>query len=160
MNSKLIVVIAWTLFLAIIIGCGGGGGSATTGTTGTTDGGGTGTRVSGTVVAQGTGAAVPGARVLFYNAAGVQIGMATTNNQGNFNALVPTSAARFHIDETSLGSSYYKAYTYQGLRYSMLIPACTAPLPTLTQDQTTPLPGPIQIPRTTGPPPPPPNGCG
>jgi hypothetical protein len=116
--------------------------------------------VSGRVVVDGTQSGIPGVIIGFYNSSGSEVARATTNISGNFSGQVPISARRWHVIPTSLTASYYKQYTYAGIRYSALVPTCTVPLPTLTAGVPYNLPGLVQIPSTTEPPPPPPNGCG
>lgn len=116
--------------------------------------------VTGKVVIDGTQAGIPNVIVTFYNAAGSEVARATTNAGGNFSGQVPITARRWHILASSLSSSYYKAYSYAGIRYSALVPTCTVPLPTLVAGTSYNLPGLIMVPNTAQPPPPPPNGCG
>lgn len=125
----------------IIIGCGGGGGG-----TGGSGGGSTG--------------GIQGVIVTFYDGAGTLIASATTDANGNFSAQVPTDARYFALDPTSINSnSYYRSYTYNGLRYTPLDDGCRTPLPDLPDGGVFTLVTNIVVPTLAGPPPPPPTGC-
>jgi len=80
-----LVIIASTLFLAFLIGCGGGGG-------GTTSGGGTTPTVSGTISGTAVKGPVSGATVTAFainnGVMGSQIGSGQTDGQGNFSMQV------------------------------------------------------------------------
>lgn len=115
--------------------------------------------VTGRVVQDGTTTGISGIQVAFYNSGGSELARTTTTVNGTFSTNVPTSAKRFHLVNSSIGSNWYKQYTYGSLRYSTLIESCTAPLPTLSAGQTSPLSSDIELQSTNDSPPPPPNGC-
>lgn len=87
------------------------------------------------------------------------VASATTIPTGHFSAAVPTGATRFHVRSNSISSAFYKQYTYNALRYTMLSSTCTAPLPGLALGAATPLVSNVVVAVASGPPPPPPNGC-
>lgn len=115
--------------------------------------------INGKVVDQDSQVGISGVNVVFLNNVGTIIAQYTTAANGTFRATVPVTAIRFHIVSASIPGTYYKAYEYNGKRYTALSSLCSAPLPTLTAGTTISLPTFIDVPPTTGPPPPPPNGC-
>ena len=119
----------------------------------------TSTRYQGFVYREGSTLGLAGVQVRFYNASGGTVTTTTTNSSGVFSVVVPTSAVRFHILNASVPAGYYKAYKYNGLRYTTLEVTCSAPLPPPIPGGTVNLPTAVTVPPTTGPPPPPPNGC-
>lgn len=115
--------------------------------------------VQGRLINQDSRAGVSGISIVFLNAGGTVIAQYTSGTSGNFSAIVPTTAKRFHLVDTSIPAGYYKAYEYNTKRYTALSSICSAPLPALTAGGTVTLPTVVEIPPTTSPPPPPPNGC-
>ncbi len=115
--------------------------------------------INGKVVDQDSQVGISGVNVVFLNNVGTIIAQYTTAANGTFRATVPVTAIRFHIVSASIPGTYYKAYEYNGKRYTALSSLCSAPLPTLTAGTTISLPTFIDVPPTSGPPPPPPNGC-
>lgn len=115
--------------------------------------------INGRVVNQQTGVGLPNITVVFYDNNVNAVAQYTSNSLGNFSGQVPISARRMHIANSSLGSNLYKAYEYNGLRFSTLVATCTATLPTLNAGATVTLPTNLEVPPTSAPPPPPPNGC-
>lgn len=115
--------------------------------------------INGRVINQQTGVGLPNIGVVFYDNANNAIAQYTTNVNGNFSGQVSILARRVHIANSTLGNNLYKAYEYDGLRFSTLVATCTAALPTLVAGSTVTLPTNFEIPPTSAPPPPPPNGC-
>jgi hypothetical protein len=114
--------------------------------------------VTGTVLNQTTVQGIGNVVVDFLQGA-ILVASTTTSGNGTFSVGVPPTANRFHIRSTSGLSLFYKQYTYNGKRYTMLDSSCSAPLPALTVGQVTPLTTSVLVPPSSGPPPPPPNGC-
>jgi hypothetical protein len=168
MVKQILAFFAISFFVVAIgfgTGCGGGGGSSSGGTTatGSTDGNTTSnptSSIQGQVVRAGSSIGIPGIRVVFYDASFNLVGEATTRSNGWFDANIPSSATRFHLDPNTISLSFYnRAYKYGTLWYSPLITTCTAPLPPITQGVLTTLPNnPIQVPLKSSVPPPP-SGC-
>lgn len=163
---KVAVLVGFFALAWALIGCGGGGSTTGGGTSGSCSpppaapvpGLAT---LTGRVVVDFTGLGVNGILIRFYNASAVQVGSVTTDSCGYFVATVPSNSVRFHLEPTSINASlYYRQFTYAAKRYAATISTCTAPLPALTDNTVTALPGgSIVLPSTAGPPPPPPNGC-
>lgn len=117
--------------------------------------------VSGRVI-DGYGNFGYGMRVDFFNSGSTLVGSSIVQGNGNFRAVVPTTAVSFQIRLSSIPSGYYKQYRYNSLWY---LPDgfCMAPLPALTAGNQTGI-GDILVPPTTNqgsslPPPPPPSAC-
>ena len=115
--------------------------------------------VSGRVLRSSSTTGIAGIVIEFRNAAGSVVAQVTTASCGDFGAAVPVTATRFHLQNGSVPSGFYKQYTYDTLRYTTVETTCSAPLPALSADTAAPLVTNITIPPTTQPPPPPPNGC-
>ena len=96
-------------------------------------------RVTGSVRTS-TGANAAGSTVSFY-AAGSTEALATVSAgaSGDYVAYVPSDAARFSVDATSVKSNglplYYNTYSFGSLNYDATLD-CTAPLPTLGSSTT------------------------
>ncbi len=162
MNSKLLtLLISIATSVVLIIGCGGGGGGGGTnsnGSNGSTNG--TTSGYSGRVVREDTLNGLANVKVQFKDAGGTILVTATTNSSGNFSIDVPSNAVRFHLQNSSLPTGYYKQFEYNSKRYTTLDTTCTAPLPTYVNGVRTPLLTSIVVSPQNLPPPPPPNGCG
>lgn len=102
------------------------------------------------------GVAVPFARVIFYDGSGSQVGASAAGLDGTFTASVPASAVTFNLDGSTLPSTatagqipsqaYYKIFDYGTGSYSVTAgAACGAPVPTLTNGQSTALPNTIIV---------------
>lgn len=89
------------------------------------------------------------------------VASATTIPTGHFMAAVPPAADFFSIRANSVSNAFYKSYTYDGLRYTMLTSpeVCRAPLPTLAVGTASAFSTNVVVAVASGPPPPPPNGC-
>lgn len=115
--------------------------------------------VSGKVLLEGTTTGISGITVQFFDRNNNVVAQKATGAGGAFSVSVPTTAVRFHLLASSINTAnYYESYTFNTIRYSPLIPTCTAPIPTLTAGGSVTL-NTISVPSTQGPPPPPPTGC-
>ncbi|HWA83107.1 MAG TPA: hypothetical protein VG820_06740 [Fimbriimonadaceae bacterium] len=115
--------------------------------------------VTGRVV-DGYGGAVYGVEIDFY-AGATLVGTAIAQGDGTFRASVPDTATLFEIKKSTIQAGYYKEYLYNNKWYLPSPSNCMAPLPSLTNGQTTALVGSVVIPPTSHngsslPPPPPP----
>jgi hypothetical protein len=115
--------------------------------------------VTGRVRRASSSLGIAGVVVEFRNAGGSVLATVTTPSSGNFSVAVPVEAVRFHLRNSSVPPGFYKQYQYNAKRYTTLDANCSAPLPPLSANVTTPLATDIVIPPTTQPPPPPPDGC-
>ena len=115
--------------------------------------------VTGRVVRQNTSQGLGNVVIEFRDGSGATVATATTNAFGYFGGGTPTTAVRFHVQNTTVPSGYYRQYLYNSLRYATTISTCSAPLPALAAGTNTALLTVIGIPVASGPPPPPPNGC-
>jgi len=114
------------------------------------------------------GNGVPDTRVLFYNAAGNQVGSAYASPEGSFRAAVGTDAVRFAIDLEVAdpvpggrpnATAYHRQFGYGDNEYLGNEPTCRAPLPALTEGATVSLTADVVPTLRTSSPPPPPSGC-
>jgi hypothetical protein len=87
------------------------------------------------------------------------VGTVSVTSTGYFAQGVSPAATRFHLATSPFPFGYYKQYTYNTKRYTVLQTTCTAPLPALSAGVGSSLVDSIRLPNTSGPPPPPPNGC-
>ncbi|MFQ3587717.1 MAG: hypothetical protein SNJ74_01185 [Fimbriimonadaceae bacterium] len=115
--------------------------------------------VTGRVVRSASTVGIANVVVRFYTSTGAQVGQATTNATGNFSAVLPTTATRFHVIDSAALAGFYRQYSFNSQSYSILIPDCRAPLPALTVGSSVSLPTTISLLPNSGPPPPPPSGC-
>ncbi len=88
-------------------------------------------RLTGQVVDGTTGLPILGAGVNFYNDAGQIVGSVTMPFQGFFHASVPLSTTRFQVVSDSLPATYWRSFTFNGLRYDAGSDDCRATLPAL-----------------------------
>lgn len=82
--------------------------------------------IRGTV--RSAGQPVAGVVVIFYNAADVEVGRATSLTNGQFTGYVPTTAVRMNLDVASLEGRWLKQWGYRGEVYQAgpTIPNCHA----------------------------------
>jgi len=155
--STIRVLLLFSGLLGVLWACGGGGGGGTT--IGGTVGGETGTRIAGRVVDDAAAGGVQLITVQFFNAAGTNVGQATTNATGNYQATVSQIPTRLHIQNGSINAGFYKQFFYRNKSYSTIISSCKALVGVpITVDVINTIPNLIMTPSST-PPPPPPNGC-
>jgi hypothetical protein len=102
-------------------------------------------RLSGSLI-DNNGLPVPFVQVIFFDAGHNQVGAATSQPDGSFNASLPTTAVRFNLKSSTVSTSaYYNSFEYGSGSYGPLIVGCDAPLPGLTNGATTPLPNTILL---------------
>lgn len=116
--------------------------------------------VTGRVV-DGYGNMLYGVEIDFYAPGNNLVGTAIAQGNGTFRASVPQTATLFEIKKSSIPVGYYKEYLYHSKWYLPSPSNCMAPLPALTNGQTTALLTDITIQPTSVngsslPPPPPP----
>lgn len=116
-------------------------------------------RVAGKLLNNG-GAGMRFSKVIFYNAAGTQVGSATTGVDGMFRGVVPTSATQFTLDieATDPTNLYYRQFSFGTDDFLMGEASCYAPLPALTTGAQASLSSLVLSAKSAGPPPPP-TGC-
>ena len=109
------------------------------------------------------GAGVSGVTVIYYNAAGTEIGRAKSATDGRLRFSIPTTATRFKLDFSAVdpgATKYVRQFAYNGIDYSTVISGCYATLPTLATGVTANLATEIVVYQViAGSPPPPPDGC-
>ncbi len=115
--------------------------------------------VTGRILRSGSSLGLANIVVEFRDNTGATVATATSNSSGNFSAAVPTAAVRFHLRNSTMPAGYYKQFNYDSMRYATTIATCSAPLPALTEGQSSALNTNITVAPTSQPPPPPPNGC-
>ncbi|MFZ4506508.1 MAG: hypothetical protein ACOYON_02280 [Fimbriimonas sp.] len=74
-------------------------------------------RLSGNLLNADTSAGVPKIQIEFFDNAGVKVGQVKTGANGKFLASIPTTAESFQITDESVPTSYYRSFTYNGVRY-------------------------------------------
>ncbi|GMV35601.1 MAG: hypothetical protein AMXMBFR61_01090 [Fimbriimonadales bacterium] len=109
--------------------------------------------VRGTCRSADVGAPVPGVVVVFWNAAGVEVGRATSGPDGRWSAVISTTATHMFLE--SVPSGYYRNWRYGSGVYDINFgpDACKAPVDAPTQGKDY---GTIYVYPTSGGPPPPP----
>lgn len=115
--------------------------------------------VTGRVTSGGSGGGVGNVPIEFRDGSDAVVATTTTFATGYFSAAVPPSAVRFHLQNAGFPTGFYKQYTYDTKRYSVLIATCSAPLPPIAADANTALATNVVLPPSFQPPPPPPDGC-
>ncbi len=161
-HVRISLALLLTLVSLALSGCGGGGGSSSTPNPnpnpnpgGGTGGTGSGFAVSGKVVDTVSGGPVVGATITIAGSTAAR--SVATGSDGTFTVTdVSPTATTFSIARPASVGGYSDYVIYQAKRYDPT--ACTLPLPTLTANSTTPLPGNIQLygaANSEAPPPPP-----
>lgn len=151
-----------TGLVLVVIGCGGGGGGGTVPDVcadpyADLPDTGSGTRVRGRVLTLG-GNVVPNVRVRIYNSGGTELGNVVTNSCGAYYFAPGTTPASFQLDSSTIVSTLYKEYRFNGSWYSSVVVGCRASYTALSAGNLNTLPT-IFMDRTISPPPPPPTGC-
>ncbi|MBS1718616.1 MAG: hypothetical protein JSS72_12890 [Armatimonadetes bacterium] len=118
--------------------------------------------ITGNLIDVSTGLGIEQVRVDFYNSLGQKVGFSYSAFNGFFRGVVPTSAAFFTLDPSTIQlSQYYRSYGYLSKNYTALDNSCIPPVPGgLAIGVTAPLPGNVTLIPSSYPPPPPPSGCG
>jgi len=88
-------------------------------------------RLIGQIVDETTGLAIRNASLNFYNDSGQLVGTVVMPFQGSFRASIPLTATRFQVVSDSLTATYWRSFTFNGLRYDAGSDDCRAPLPAL-----------------------------
>jgi hypothetical protein len=88
-------------------------------------------RLIGQVATEGNGNPVKGVKLFFFDQFNAQVGEVESSYDGSFRASVPLSAVKFAPTVDSLPANYYQTFLFKGLRYTVGVAACKAPLPTL-----------------------------